>query len=217
MILLQLCRINLLHSFVHYIYHYHHRPPPHSASCPSESAAFVPSMWLKSTTNPGCRGWTTICASGLSALLAAGKSTTNASCTWWQPQFVQVECLHQLKEEKHHKCKVQKSEHKAQRSGPASALVAATKCNYNHHHQVNRTTHHDAAISTTCVRAHHSPYKPSPHKLHWLLHRTVLVLYICSTHVHTIPHIHIQTHMHTCILKRVIPRCRQTANIMKIR
>ena len=42
-----------------------------------------------------------------------------------------VECLHQLKEGKHHKhkvqrsgCKVQRSGHKVQRLGPASALVS---------------------------------------------------------------------------------------------
>ena len=65
---------------------------------------------------------------------------------------------------------MQRSGHKVQRSGPASALVgtdAATTCNYYyyHHHQgpdraSTITTsdrigpaQHDAAISATCVRA----------------------------------------------------------------
>ena len=58
------------------------------------------------------------------------KSTTSASCNWGQPPLVQVECLHQLNEGKHHKhkvqrsgCKVQRSGHKLQSLGPASALV----------------------------------------------------------------------------------------------
>ena len=57
-----------------------------------------------------------------------------------------------------------------QRSGPASALVrkgCSTIYNYNHHHhRPDRTsTQHDAAISATCVRAHHSPYKPNPQSM----------------------------------------------------
>ena len=71
-------------------------------------------------------------------VVAEWKSTTSASCNWWQPPPVQVECLHQLREGKHHKhkvqrCKVQRSDHKVQRSGPGSALVS-TICNYSHHH-----------------------------------------------------------------------------------
>ena len=37
----------------------------------------------------------------VSALVAEWKSHTGASCNWWQPPPVQVECLHQLKEGKH--------------------------------------------------------------------------------------------------------------------
>ena len=58
-----------------------------------------------------------ICASG------CRKSTTIASCNWWQPPPVQVEWLHQLKEGKRHKRKVQRSGCKVQRSRPASVLV----------------------------------------------------------------------------------------------
>ena len=103
--------------------------PPHSAICPNASAVFVPVAEWKSATSASCRGWTTMCTSGLSVLVAARKSTTITTCNWWQPSPVQGEWLHQLG--KHHKPKVQ-------RSGPVSALVStgcSTTCNYNHHHQ----------------------------------------------------------------------------------
>ena len=96
-------------------------------------------QWLDEKAPPAqvAEDDTTTCASGLSALVAEWKSTTSASCNWWQPPPVQVEYLHQLKEGKHHKhkvqrsgCKVQRSGHKVQRSGPASALVG-TGCSNN--------------------------------------------------------------------------------------
>ena len=75
-------------------------------------------------------------------------STTGTSCNWRQPPPLQVECLHQLKEGKHHKHKVQRSGfkmqrsgHKVQRLGPASVLVStgcSKTCNYNHHHHHQR-------------------------------------------------------------------------------
>ena len=122
------------------------------------------------------QGDTTTCASGLSALVAEWKSTTSTNCNWQQPPPVQVECLHQLKEGKHlkHKvqrsaCKVQSSGHKVQRSGPASVLVS-TGCSNNmklqsppHLTMQLWPAQHDAAISATCVRAHHWLYNPSHH------------------------------------------------------
>ena len=107
---------------------------------------------------PRCK-WT-ICA------VAEWKSPTGASCNWWQPPPVQVECLHHLEEGKHHKhkvqrseCKVQKLGHKVQRSGPASALVG-TGCRNNMQLQPLPPptmqiwpVQHNAAISATCVRA----------------------------------------------------------------
>ena len=68
------------------------------------------------------------------------KSTTSASCNWWQPPPAQVERLHQVKEGKYHK-------HKMQRPSPASALVGtgcSTTCNYNHYHH----HHHPDTTST---------------------------------------------------------------------
>ena len=117
-------------------------------------------------TNHHVCKWT-ICTSG------EWKSTASASCNWWQPPPVQVERLHKLKEAKHHKhkvhrsgCKVQRSGHKVQRSRPVSALVG-TGCSNNMQLQPpppptmqTWPTQHDAAISATCMRAHHSPYKP---------------------------------------------------------
>ena len=105
---------NILYSF------YHHHWPSHSASCLSASAVFA----------PVAEGDTTTCAGGLSALVAEWKSTTRASCNWWQPPPVQLENLHQLKKGKHHKHKAQRSGHKVQRSGPASVLVS-TGCSNN--------------------------------------------------------------------------------------
>ena len=86
-------------------------------------------------------------------------------CISFKPPPVQVECLHHLKEGKHHKhkvqrsgCKVQRSGHKVQRSGPASALVG-TGCS-NNNMQLKPPppimqiwpTQLDAAITATCVR-----------------------------------------------------------------
>ncbi len=56
-------------------------------------------QWLDGKASPVliAEGDTTICASGLSVLVAEWKSTTSASCNWWQPPPVQVECLHSWK------------------------------------------------------------------------------------------------------------------------
>ena len=79
----------------------------------------------------------------VAVLVAEWKSTTSASCNWWQPPLMQVKCLHQLKEGKHHKRKVQRWGCKMQRSGPASSLIStgcSTTCNYNHYHWPDRTS-----------------------------------------------------------------------------
>ena len=135
-------------------------------------------QWLdeKAPTAQVAEGDTTTCASGLSALVVEWKSTTSASCNWWQPPPVQVEYLHQLKEGKHHKhkvqrsgCKVQRSGHNVQRSGPASALVG-TGCSNNMQLQPPPPptmqiwpTQHDAAITATCVRVRLVGWMVGPH------------------------------------------------------
>ena len=153
------------------MYHHHHWPPPHSASCPGASAVFAPVAGWKSTTSASCRGWYhhvckwTICASGWVKKHHQRKlqlvTTTTCASGIFEP----------VKEGKHHKhkvqrsgCKVQRSGHKVQRSGPASALVG-TGCSNNMQLQPPPPptlqiwpTQHDAAITATCVRAHHSPY-----------------------------------------------------------
>ena len=65
-------RFRFLYGFMFVYIYIYIRPPPHSASCPSASAVFAPVGGWKSTTSASCTGWNTMCASGLSALEAAG-------------------------------------------------------------------------------------------------------------------------------------------------
>ena len=89
-----LCELIILYYIIlstsTYNYTYHrHWQPPHSVSCPQYLH-----QWLDEKPPPVqvAEGDTTVCASGLSALVAEWKSTTSTSCNWWQPPPVQVEC-----------------------------------------------------------------------------------------------------------------------------
>ena len=82
---------------------------------------------------------------------------------WIQPIVANLEPQQESIE-----CKVQRSRHKVQRSGPVSALVS-TGCSNNRQLQPPPPptmqiwpTQRDAAITATYVRANNSPYKPSP-------------------------------------------------------
>ena len=94
-----------------------------------------------------------MCASGLSALVAAREIPPSQVCL----QLVTTTaCASGMvapveRRKVRTKCKVQ-------RSGPTSALVGTgciATCNYNHHHhQPDRTAEqHNASIGATCVRA----------------------------------------------------------------
>ena len=84
-----------------------------------QSAGSCLGQWLDEKAPPAqvAEGDSTTRAGGLSVLVAEWKCITSASCNWWQSSPVQVELLHQLKEGKYHKRKVQRSGCKVQRSG----------------------------------------------------------------------------------------------------
>ena len=75
-------------------HNYHNHRPPHSTSCPSARTVFARVGGCKQPPAQVAEGDTTMCVSGVSALVSAWKSTTIASCNWWQPSPVQVEWLH---------------------------------------------------------------------------------------------------------------------------
>ena len=84
-----------------------------------QSAGSFLGQWLDEKAPPAqvAEGDSTTRAGGLSVLVAEWKCITSASCNWWQSPPVQVELVHQLKEGKYHKRKVQRSGCKVQRSG----------------------------------------------------------------------------------------------------
>ena len=110
---------------------------------------------------------TTTCANALSVLVAEWRRTTSASCNWWQPSPVQVECLHQWKEGKPHKCKVSKVRMQGTKvkthGAKFRARVSASWHRMQQQHASTATgattidqiwsTQHNATINATCVSA----------------------------------------------------------------
>ena len=117
-----------IYIYIHIDCHLHiHLPPPLTTTTqcklPVCKCRFCTSGWLKEHHQRKLQRVTQTCASGLSALVAEWNSITSASCNWWQPPPIEAECLHQLKEWKHYK-------HKVQRSGCKVQSQAQNQCNY---------------------------------------------------------------------------------------
>ena len=97
--------------------------PPHNASCPGASAVFAP-----------VAGW---------------KSTTSASCNWWQPLPVQVKYLHKVQRTG---CKVKRSQQRAK----VGASISASRYGMQQQHAttITTTTEHADMINTARCSNH---------------------------------------------------------------